>query len=161
MPKPNGEPTHLFVNCKWQLNERLKRTCSVLESAAEQSEWKLFYQAETMFVSALCPSISQCFLLCDMSCISLLVLRGCHYRLALHSWLLINGTAIPLRIMFTSVDIDRVSTDYRLLYRPIDRSTLPTVNKILHGQSANNKHRLCIVQQLPHFAPQQTQEQNR
>ena len=26
--------------------------------------------------------------------------------------------------------IDRVSTDYRLLYRPIDRSTLPTVNVI-------------------------------
>ena len=26
--------------------------------------------------------------------------------------------------------IDRVSTDYRPLYRPIDRSTLPTVNKI-------------------------------
>ena len=57
------EPTLLFVNCKWKLNNRLNLTCFVLFLNLLRCEvkWKLFYDAKTMFKST--PRlllISQC-----------------------------------------------------------------------------------------------------
>ena len=61
------EPTLLFVNCKWKLNN-IKFTCFVLflNLLRCHAKWKLFYDTKTMFMqfmSTLWPLlISQCFM---------------------------------------------------------------------------------------------------
>ena len=82
-------------------DKNLSVECSVLQSAPKQSETEVAVrcknEAVTVFVSALCPEISKCFLLCALSCISLL-----GYAVVIIVWrftvgLLINGTVISAR----------------------------------------------------------------
>ena len=74
--------------------------CSILESAAMRSEMEVVPRCENdVQVDALTVVDFTMLLICGFYRISLLVPRGCYYRLAFHCWVFIytvNSNCAPL-----------------------------------------------------------------
>ena len=114
-PPPPPRGTHALI-CKLQREIKWEMNTSVLESAAEKNEMEVV-STKTMFVSELCPLISQCFILCGLSRISLFdvtrLLLSSRFSLLVINFLKI---LINARLLLSSLPRSRLSKKRRVAW---------------------------------------------